>query len=61
MLPKQEDSDSPIPTAACKWKKETIDLLNAKYDRHYVTPFDFDGLVIPGELQNRIVSLQQRS
>jgi hypothetical protein len=48
---KQQDNDSPIPTAASRWKKETLDFLNAKYDRHDITPFEFEGLVIPDELQ----------
>ena len=51
MPQKHQGSDSPIPTAASRWKKETLDLLNAKYDRHHITPFEFEGLVIPDELQ----------
>jgi hypothetical protein len=51
MPQKQQGSDSPIPAAASRWKKETLDLLNAKYDRHHITPFKFEGLIIPDELQ----------
>ncbi len=36
MPQKQQGSDSPIPTAVSRWKKETLDLLNAKYNRYYL-------------------------
>jgi hypothetical protein len=38
------EDDSPIPTAASRWKKKTLDLLNVKYERTYIIPFDFAGL-----------------
>ena len=44
-----------IPTAACRWKKETLDLLNATYDPDSVTPFKFGELAkLPSELQDGI-------
>ena len=55
MAPRKGEGDSLIPTAACRWKKETLDLLNAKYEPALVTPFDFgDVLKIPPELQKRL-------
>ena len=52
MSAQQGDDDSPIPTAACRWKKETLDLLNAKYNIDSVTPFKFGELLkLPSELQ----------
>src|SRR5947207_10274385 len=51
-MPRQQgDANSSIPAAAARCKKETLDLLNAKYDRHDITPFEFEGLVLPDELQ----------
>jgi hypothetical protein len=43
--------NSPIPTAASEWRKASLDCLNAKYDRHVVTNFMFNGLVLPDEVQ----------
>ena len=55
MAAQQGDGDSLIPTAACRWKKETLDLLNAKYDSKSVTPFNFGELLkVPSELQKRL-------
>lgn len=51
MPPQKQNNDSAIPSAASEWKKETLDLLNAKFDSRYVTDFTFDGLVLPDELQ----------
>jgi hypothetical protein len=56
MAPKQKKDNSPIPTAASRWKHETLGLLNAKYPRHEITPFDFDGLRLPDELQQGTTS-----
>jgi hypothetical protein len=42
--------DSSIPTAASRWGKSALDCLNTKYDRHGVTDFEFNGLVLPPEL-----------
>ena len=51
-MPRQHgDGDSQIPTAASKWTKETLDLLNAKYDSESITDFKFDELVIPDDLK----------
>lgn len=47
----QGDIHSPIPTAASRWKKETLDLLNANYVTTIITDFKFEGLGIPQELQ----------
>src|SRR5438046_7461 len=38
------DPKTDIPTAASRWRKETLDLLNVKYDRSMITPFKFDGM-----------------
>jgi hypothetical protein len=46
--------DSKTPTAASDWKKETLNLLGAKYETRSVTDFSFPGLVLPDELQNGI-------
>ena len=46
-----------IPTAASSWTKSTLDLLNAEYDRHMVTDFQFEGLHLPDDLQNGMHSL----
>jgi hypothetical protein len=43
--------DSSIPTAASRWGKSVLDCLNAKYDRQSVADFEFNGLVLPPELQ----------
>jgi hypothetical protein len=42
-----------IPGAASSWRKETLDLLNTHYTRFEVTPFEFSGLRIPEDMQNR--------
>lgn len=52
MSPQQTNRDSAIPTAVSGWRKETLDLFNVEYDFHSVTYFTFDGLMLPGELQN---------
>lgn len=51
MSPQEKVDESAIPTAASQWTKETLDLLNAKYDSRSVTGFTFNGLVLPDELQ----------
>ena len=51
------DPKTEIPTAACKWRKETLDLLNAKYDRLKITPFNFDGLKLPDDMQQGMTCL----
>jgi hypothetical protein len=43
---------SSIPTAASKWSKSALDLLNAEYDRLMVTDFQFDELMLPDDIQN---------
>lgn len=44
--------DSRIPTAACMWQKETLDLLNADYDIESVTPYKFnESLSLPSKLE----------
>jgi len=37
--------NSAIPYAASKWKKEALDLLNAKFEPRALSDFTFDGLV----------------
>jgi hypothetical protein len=55
MATQQKEDESIIPTAASGWKKETLDLLNAKYDSESVTPFNFGELFsVPSELQKRL-------
>ena len=55
MATQQKEDVSLIPTAASGWKKETLDLLNAKYDSESVTPFNFGELFkVPSELQKRL-------
>ena len=52
MSTEKADPNSPIPTAASRWRKETLDLLNAKYNIDSVTPFKFGELLkLPSELQ----------
>jgi len=51
VAPKQQKDNSPIPTAASRWKQDTLTLLNATYPRHEVTPFNFEGMTLPDELQ----------
>ena len=51
MALKQHKDNSPIPTAASRWKQDTLTLLNATYPRHEVTPFNFEGMTLPDELQ----------
>ena len=43
-----------IPTAASRWRKETLDLLNVKYDCSLITAFEFDRMKLPDELQQRM-------
>lgn len=51
-MPAQNQADaSEIPTAASAWTKNTLDLLNAKYESRSVTDFTFNGLVLPDELR----------
>ena len=52
------DPKTEIPTAASKWRKETLDLLNAEYDRLKITPFNFDGLSFPDDMQQRMALLR---
>lgn len=51
MPPQTRRDNSAIPSAASNWRKETLDLLNAKFCSRSVTDFTFDGLVLPEELQ----------
>ena len=51
----QQGSDSPIPTASA-WKKETLHLLNATYNRKVSTPFNFEGLRLPDDLKTGMTS-----
>jgi hypothetical protein len=57
MSPHDQISDSEIPTAASKWTKETLDLLNAKYESRSFTDFKFNELTLPDELQNGIIHI----
>jgi hypothetical protein len=45
------DPKTDIPTAASRWRKETLDLLNVKYDRSMITPFKFDGMKLSDDMQ----------
>jgi len=54
MAPKQKKDNSPIPTAASRWKQDTLTLLNATYPRHEVTPFNFEGMTIHHFFSKRI-------
>ena len=54
MSTEKADPNSPIPTAASRWRKETLDLLNAKYNRLQITRFNFDGLRLPDDMQQRM-------
>ena len=55
MSAQQGHVDSRIPTAACTWKKETLDLLSAKYDTESVTPYKFhESLRLPRELEEGV-------
>ena len=45
---------SQIPPEATQWRKETLSLLNARFDSQSVTDFTFSGLAIPDELQQRM-------
>lgn len=60
MPPQEQADDSAIPTAASAWTKETLDLLNAKYESRMVTDFTFNGLVVPDDLQNGITHFLKR-
>ena len=42
---KMQCDNSAIPYATSKWKKEALDLLNAKFEPRSVSDFTFDGLV----------------
>ena len=44
--------DPLIPSAASHWTKATLDALNASYDRHNVTSFDFSDIEIPSPLKD---------
>ena len=48
------DPKTDIPTAASRWRKETLDLLNVKYDRSMITSFKFDGMKLPDDMQQRM-------
>src|ERR1700737_995824 len=50
------DPKTEIPTAASRWRKETLDLLNVKYDRSQITPFEFGGMKLSNDLQQRMFS-----
>src|SRR5436853_7559982 len=51
MAPKQKKDNSPITTAASRWKQERLGLLNGTYSRHEITPIDYEGLRLPDERQ----------
>jgi hypothetical protein len=51
MPPQERKNESAIPSAASDWRKETLDLLNAKYDPCSITDFTFNGVTVPTELQ----------
>lgn len=51
MSPQQDSDDSAIPTAASKWTKKTLNLLNAKYESRLISDLIFDQLELPDELQ----------
>jgi hypothetical protein len=59
MSSQKQSDNSAIPYAASKWKKETLDLLNATFDSRSVTDFTFDGLVLPDELQRSITHFSE--
>jgi hypothetical protein len=62
MIEDQKVNDSKIPTAACKRKKEDLDLLGATYDTQSVTTFKFSKpLDIPLQLQNSITRIAESS
>jgi hypothetical protein len=45
-----QQTDLRIPEAASAWKKDTLDYLNAEYDKNVCTDFAFDNLKISVEL-----------
>ena len=47
----QKPDQSSIPTGASDWKKNTLDALNAHYERRDVFDFNFDNSTIPSNLQ----------
>ena len=52
VAPNKAKLDGPIPTAASKWKKATLDFLNAEYIREEETQFEsLQALVLPEGLQ----------
>jgi hypothetical protein len=51
---KKLDPKTEIPTAASRWRKETLDLLNVNYDRSIITAFKFDGMKLPNDMQQRM-------
>jgi hypothetical protein len=55
MSAEQDVEHSAIPTAASRWGKSALDCLNAKYDRHSVTDFAFNGLVLPPEVRASMI------
>jgi hypothetical protein len=42
---------------ASSWTKETLDLLNAKYDSHVATKFEFNDVVLPKEVEKGVLSV----
>ena len=52
MAKERIDFNTDIPTAASRWRKETLNLLNVDYNRFEVTPFEFGGLRIPDDMEN---------
>jgi hypothetical protein len=50
----EHTEDNPIPTAASRWTKETLDLLNAKYDSHAATQFEFNDVTLPEDIEKGV-------
>lgn len=60
MTPQQATNDTRIPTAASDWTKDTLDRLNAQYDRRSVTDFEFRGLNLPAQIHQSMTRFKQR-
>jgi hypothetical protein len=50
-------NDPPLLPPASHWTKVELDLLSAEYNRRDASVFKFKGIVIPEELQQRIIYL----
>jgi len=55
MCEPQECGYASLPKSSTEWTKETLDLLNAKFDSHSVAEFTFPELELPEHLQNGII------